>query len=98
VLHVRLDRLRAEEESLTDASVRAALGHQGEHLALALGELVEPALRAGSIDEPRDDRRVDDTLAVSQTAERVVRTARSETRSLSMYPTPPGCCRISRIA
>src|SRR5262245_63911317 len=37
-VHVRLDGLRAEEKLAADARVRAALGHQLEHAALALGQ------------------------------------------------------------
>ena len=61
---VRLDRLRAEEERLADRPVRPPLGHQAEHLALAVGQLVERAALARALHEARDDRRVDDALAL----------------------------------
>jgi PAS domain S-box-containing protein len=40
-LHVALDGARAQEELVRDRPVRAALGDQRKHVALALGELVE---------------------------------------------------------
>src|SRR3954452_10234774 len=64
VFHVGLDRLRAQEEALADALVGTALGHQREHLALALGQLVESTRRSSASDQARDDRRVDDALAL----------------------------------
>src|SRR5919201_1192797 len=69
--HVRLDRLGTQEEACTDAFVRATFGYEGEHLALALGELVEPAGGPRAVDEPGDDRRIDDALALVETAERI---------------------------
>ena len=68
---VRLDRLRAQEELLADGLVRAALGDQREHLALAVGELVERALLARAVDEARDDRRVEHALALGDAPQRV---------------------------
>ena len=50
--------LRREEEPVADRLVRAALGHQRQDLALALGQVVERHLRAPPADElrrrPRD--------------------------------------------
>ena len=53
-------------KSRSRSLVRAALGHQREHLALARGQLVERARRARPPDEARDDRRVDDALALAR--------------------------------
>ena len=41
------------------ARVRAALGHQAEHLALARGQVVERVAAPGAGEELRDDLRVD---------------------------------------
>ena len=57
--------------SVADALVGVALGHQREHLALALGELVERPLRAPRAHQPRHDRRVDHALALVDPAQRV---------------------------
>ena len=69
--HVRLDGLRAEEELRADAVVRVPLRHEREHLAFAFGQLVQRALLARSCDEARDDRRVEDALALGDALERV---------------------------
>src|SRR5215471_741600 len=71
VRHVPLDGFGAEEQALTDALVRAALGHQGEHLAFPLGELAERAGRAGAPQQPGDDRRVDHAFALVHPDERI---------------------------
>ena len=60
--YVRLDRLRAQEQRLTDRPVRASFGDESEHLVLALGQFVERPLLARAFHEPGDDRRVDDAL------------------------------------
>ena len=46
VRDVLLDRALGDDQRLGDRGVRAALGHQPEHLALARGELVERAVVA----------------------------------------------------
>ena len=51
--------------------VGAALGHQREHLALALGELVERARSRRPAEQPRHDRRVEHALALGDPAQRV---------------------------
>src|SRR6185312_15904410 len=71
VPHMPLDGLGAQEESLADALVRAALGHQGEHLAFTLGELAERAGWAGPAQQPGHDRRVDHALALVHASQRV---------------------------
>src|SRR5215472_13224963 len=66
-----LDRLRAQEEALADALVRAALGHQREHLTFTLGEPAERAGRAGPAQQPGHDRRVDHALTLVHAGQRV---------------------------
>src|SRR5215216_5942693 len=56
-LHVPLDGARAEIEPLADRPVRAALGDEREHVALALVELVDH--RAMAADEALDDLRIE---------------------------------------
>ena len=56
---VRLDRLRTDDELLADATVRKALGHELENLALARRQLVERALVALAAEELGDDLRID---------------------------------------
>src|SRR6266567_6170915 len=58
-VHVRLDRLGAEEELLADALVGAAFGHQAEYLAFACGEFAERPLVAATAEQLADDFRVD---------------------------------------
>jgi hypothetical protein len=50
--HVRLDRLWAQEQRLADRSVRTPLGHERQHLAFALCQLVERAAFSRAVDEP----------------------------------------------
>ena len=68
-LHVPLDRAPAQVELLGDCAVRAALGDQREHLALALGELVEGGAPVAA-DEALDDVRVEGRSAVGNTLDR----------------------------
>ena len=53
---VRLHGLQVEAQSVPDPLIGASLGDEGEHLALALRQLVERVVLAGSPDEPPDDR------------------------------------------
>src|SRR5213076_1352122 len=53
---VLLDRAAADEERRADGRIRAPLGHQREHVALALGQLLE---RAAACDELTHDLRVE---------------------------------------
>ena len=69
-----LDGLRAEDEAVADPLVGSALGHEREHLAFAVGELGERAVRSGPLDEAGDDGWVEDALAI---AERLVVTERT---------------------
>ena len=56
---VLLDGVRGDDERLGDAAVRAALGHQLEHLALARRERLERVVAAAAAEHPRDDGRVE---------------------------------------
>ena len=56
---VLLDGVRRDDELLGDALVRAALGHQLEHLALARREGVERIVAAAAAEHVRDDGRVE---------------------------------------
>ena len=60
---VLLDRVRGDDELLGDALVRAALGHQLEHLALARREAVERVVAAAPAEHVGDDRRVEHRAA-----------------------------------
>ena len=66
-----------------DGGVGPPLGHQGEDLALAVGEPSSGSARRGAPQQPRHDRRVDDALAVRTRCRASTRTATSDTRSLS---------------
>ena len=48
---MRLDSALAEEQPPPDAGVRQPLGHQPEHLALAIRQLGERPLRLGSAEQ-----------------------------------------------
>ena len=63
--------LRDRKSRSRDRAVGAALGDEREHLALALGQLVERASRALARDQARDDRRVDHALALVDAPQRV---------------------------
>jgi hypothetical protein len=62
--YVGFHGLGAEEQLVADALVGVTLGHQGEDLAFAVGELGERAAVTLAGHEPRHDGRVDDTLAL----------------------------------
>ncbi len=83
--HVLLDRpLGDHDETLGDALVRAALGHELEHLALARRQVGERIVAAAPADELRDDGRVERRAALRDPAHGVGELATtSETRSLS---------------
>ena len=68
---VLLDRVRRDDEHLGDALVRAPLGHQLEHLALARRELVERVVAAAAAEHVRDDRRVEHRAAGGDAPDRV---------------------------
>src|SRR5262245_57394336 len=57
--YVLLDRTGRDEETLPDRLVRAALGHQLEHLALSRRERCERVARATAPDELGDDEGVE---------------------------------------
>jgi hypothetical protein len=57
-VHMGLHRLGAEEQALADGLVGAALGHEGEHLALSLGQLLDGIARASSADQLRHHLRI----------------------------------------
>ena len=66
-----LDRTLGDEESPADLRVREALGDEGENLALAVGEVVQRVGGPPAREEPRDDGRIDDSLALRQSSERI---------------------------
>ena len=59
------------------------LPRSGRVLALAVGELLQRALLARPVEQPGDDRRVEDALALGEALSASASTAMSETRSLS---------------
>ena len=59
-----------DHEPLGDRLVRAALGHQLEHLALARRQLLERIVAAAPADELRDDGRVERRAALGDAAHR----------------------------
>ena len=61
--HVLLDGVRRDDEHLGDALVRAALGHQLEHLALARRQRVQRVVAAAPAEHVRDDGRVEHRAA-----------------------------------
>jgi len=54
--HVALDRTRAQEQSLTDTGVGAALGHQLEDLGLAAAHRLERTTVPSAADETYCER------------------------------------------
>jgi len=68
---VGLDRLRGQEQAIGDRLVRTTLGHEGEDLALTLGEVIERHLRAPAADELGDDLGVDHRAAAGDPPDRV---------------------------
>lgn len=63
-MNVSFDRLAAEVQFRRQRAVRKALGHQAEHGALALGELVEWVVGALLVDEPSDELGVDHAVTI----------------------------------
>ena len=70
-MHVRLDGALGDEEPPADSLVREPFGDEPEHLALALAELVDRIGSRRRREQPRDDRRVDDRLALAEPPQRV---------------------------
>src|SRR6266516_3846168 len=66
-----LDGLRTEEELVADPAVGMALGHQREHLALALAQVFEGAALPLAAHQASDDRRVDHALALPDPPDRI---------------------------
>lgn len=67
--HMGLDGRLRQEQRLADRAVRAALGHQGEHVPFAGGQAVEADDRPGRpAQQAGDDGRVDHAFAVHQPA------------------------------
>ena len=64
-----LDRSLGDPQLVCDASVRAALRHEREHLAFTLGELTESVVAAADRDELLHERRVDDRAACRDPAD-----------------------------
>ena len=91
---VRLDRGLGDEQRTGDLCVRQAPGHEDEHLALALGELVElgPAWAPGlALANSSIRRRVTDGASSASPAAttRTAATSSSEGRSFSRNPLAP---------
>ena len=66
---VALEGVLAEAELIGNGEVGPPLGHAGEHVELALAQLVERARGSDAVQEPGDDRRIEDTFAVVQATE-----------------------------
>ena len=66
-----LDRSLGDPELMGDAGVRAALGHEREHLALARREDVERVVGATGGDELLDERWIDDRRSLDDPLERL---------------------------
>ena len=66
-----LDRPLGDDEPRGDRGVRAALGHQREHLALARAEPVERVAAAGAGEELADDLGVERRAAVGDAVDGV---------------------------
>ena len=77
---VLLDGVRRDDQRLGDALVRAPLGHQLEHLALARRQLVERIVAAAAAEHVRDDRRVERRAAGGDAPDGVGEAARSRPR------------------
>jgi hypothetical protein len=63
---VGLDRTFGDEQPCGDRLVGQPLGDEGEDFSLTVGEPVKRIRLPASADQPRHDRRVDDTFAVAQ--------------------------------
>ena len=70
-MHVLLDRSFGHPQLARDAGVRAAFGHQREHLALARGEALERVVDAPRGYQLLDERGVDDRGALDDPLERL---------------------------
>src|SRR5215813_14891065 len=75
---VGFDRPLDNEQAVGDGGVRQALGDQRKDLAFAAGQVGERVLVAPAADEPGDDCRVDDALAVVDPAESIDQDGRVE--------------------
>ncbi len=73
---VLLDRALGDDDPRGDRRVRAPLGHQGEHLALARAQVVERVAAAGPRDELADDLGVDRGAAGRDPVDRLEELAR----------------------
>ena len=73
----------ARNSAIADRLVRATLGHQREHLALALGQVVERHPRPTPAHELGDDLGVDHRAAPGDRRIASAKSSRSSTRSLS---------------
>ena len=69
--NVRFDSLGAQEEGGADPSIRSTLGDQRQDFKLALGQVPERIRITRPLDEPGDDRRVQDRLTFADPAKRV---------------------------
>ena len=65
---VLLDGVRGDHQRLGDAAVRAPLGHQLEHLALARRELLERVVAAAAAEHPGDHGRIERRPALRRPA------------------------------
>ena len=80
---VLLDRAGRDEEPLPDRLVRAPLGHQLEHLALARRKPLDGVVAAVTADELGDDERVERRASLGDPPTAAVNSSMSATRSLS---------------
>jgi hypothetical protein len=98
LLDVCFDGALGDEQTGGDGPVGEPLCDQCQHLALAFGELVEGVGPAFAGEEPGDDRRVDDCLAVREAAEGVDEVRDVEDAFFEQVADPSGCSSISRMA
>src|SRR3954454_4311735 len=66
-----LDGPLGDDQAAANTSVRAALGHQREDLALARGQYVERVVDRSSCEEFLNERRVDHRATAADTVDRV---------------------------
>src|SRR5207244_4437944 len=71
LLYVRLDGPFGDEEPRRDRLVGKPFGNEAQNLALAPRQLGERISAAATADQARNDRRIDDRLAVGDSSQRV---------------------------
>jgi hypothetical protein len=67
VTDVALNRLRADLEAGSDALIGLSLSHEGENLALPIGQLSRRAVIPLAREQPSNDGGIDDAFALADT-------------------------------